>query len=134
MGLPARQEKALDGIESALRASDPKLAAFYATFTRLTRGEEMPRIEQLRDRASRLLAGLRRFAGVVIGTLLLRRKPRQRSAVLFLPLALAVVAMSFVVNSRAGYLPRCTDAKPVAAAGSPARGKPCTASRVSERH
>jgi hypothetical protein len=133
VGLPARQEKALEGIESTLRASDPKLAALYATFTRLTSCEEMPRAEQLRHRAGRLLARVRRFAGAVVATLLLRRKPRQRSAVLFFPLALAVVAMSFV-SVRPSSAPGCAGVKSVAAAGNPARGKLCTVSRVSYRH
>jgi hypothetical protein len=127
VGLPARQVKALEDIENALRASDPKLAALYTTFTRLTSGEEMPRIEQLRHRASRLLAQLRRFAAVVIATLTFRRAPRQRSAVLFFPLALAVLAMSFLAAVRPSASPGCTNVKPVAAVGTPPRGRLCPA-------
>ncbi len=133
MGLSARQERALEDIEKALRASDPKLAALYVTFTRLTASEEMPRIEQLRHRAGRLFAALRRLASVVVATLLLRRKPRQRSAVLFFPLALAVVAMSFV-SVRPSSSSGCTGVKSVAAAKNPAHGRLCAASRVSYQH
>lgn len=127
MGLPARQVKALADIESELRASDPKLAALYATFTRLTSGEEMPRIEQLRHRASRMLARLGRFARIVVATLTFRRAPRQRSAVLFFPVALAVLAMSVVAAVRPSSSPTCTNARTVAAVGNPPRGRLCTA-------
>jgi Protein of unknown function (DUF3040) len=133
VGLSARQERALEDIESALRASDPKLAALYTTFTRLASGEEMPRVEQLRYRAGRMLGGLRRFACVVLATVLLRRKPHQRSAVLFFPLALTVVAMSFV-SVRPSSSPGCTGVKSVAAAKNPARSRLCPPNRLSYQH
>jgi hypothetical protein len=107
VGLPARQEKVLESIETELRESDPKLAGLYATFTRLTTGEEMPKFEQLRRRAGRVLASLRRFPIVLIGALLLRRH-RQRSVVLFLPLALAVVSATILLAVRSGTSPGCT--------------------------
>ena len=47
MSLPARQERTLSGIENALRACEPRMASRFAIFTRLTRGEELPRTEQL---------------------------------------------------------------------------------------
>jgi hypothetical protein len=47
MSLPACQERILSGIESALRACEPRLSARFAIFTRLTSGEELPRTEQL---------------------------------------------------------------------------------------
>ena len=43
MGLPVRQRRVLERIESTLRGSDPKLAALYAIFARLNRDEEMER-------------------------------------------------------------------------------------------
>ena len=58
MGLPVRQRRVLEEIESALKGSDPKLAALYAIFARLNRDEEMPRIEELRHRALATLARL----------------------------------------------------------------------------
>ena len=39
MSLPACQQRALDRMDSALRASEPHLAAMYATFGRLNAGE-----------------------------------------------------------------------------------------------
>lgn len=47
MGLPAGQQRALDGIEDALQACEPRLAARFDVFTRLTHGEDFPRPEQL---------------------------------------------------------------------------------------
>jgi hypothetical protein len=39
MSLPARQQRVLDMIEGVLQASEPKLAAMFAMFARLTGGE-----------------------------------------------------------------------------------------------
>jgi hypothetical protein len=47
MPLPACQERILRGMETALRAREPRLASKFAIFTRLTRNEEIPRTEQL---------------------------------------------------------------------------------------
>jgi hypothetical protein len=47
MSLPACQERILGGIERALRTAEPRLASRFAMFTRLTRDEELPSIEQL---------------------------------------------------------------------------------------
>jgi hypothetical protein len=54
MGLPARQRRRLENIEHKLRSSDPRLAAMFSIFGRLTRDEDMPRIEELRHRAAML--------------------------------------------------------------------------------
>src|ERR1700722_19217919 len=102
MGLPARQRRVLGRIEGALRGSDPKLAALYSIFARLTREEEMPRIEQLRHRVVVLLASARR-------RLTIRRRrpsfgwlvPRQRAALLF-PLALVLAAGAIVPAGKVG--------------------------------
>jgi hypothetical protein len=47
MSLPATQQRELDGIAEALRASEPRLASMFAAFTRLNRTEAWPRREQL---------------------------------------------------------------------------------------
>jgi hypothetical protein len=47
MGLPACQQRVLDGIADALRASEPRLAAKFAIFTRLCKNEAPPWREQL---------------------------------------------------------------------------------------
>jgi hypothetical protein len=50
MSLPASEARALTSIEQALLSRDPRLKSLFAIFTRLTRYEAMPAIEQLRRR------------------------------------------------------------------------------------
>jgi len=47
MSLPDGQERILSGIETALRACEPRLASRFAIFTRLNRDEQLPRREQI---------------------------------------------------------------------------------------
>jgi hypothetical protein len=47
MSLPARQERVLGRIEHSLHASEPDLTSMFAIFTKLTRDEDMPRLEAL---------------------------------------------------------------------------------------
>jgi hypothetical protein len=47
MGLPAGQQRTLDTIEEALRTAEPRLAAMFSIFTRLTGNEARPHREQL---------------------------------------------------------------------------------------
>jgi hypothetical protein len=47
MSLPACQQRVLDRIEHSLHACDPRLRAMFAIFTKLTKEEEMPRLEKL---------------------------------------------------------------------------------------
>jgi hypothetical protein len=123
MGLPVRQRRVLERIEIALRGSDPKLVALFAIFARLTRDEEMPRIEQMRHRALLMLAGLRlRLAGLR-SRLHIRLMPRQR-AVLFFPLAIALTVTSIVFAARSSSN-MCTPASSVATAkGVPGKAIP----------
>jgi hypothetical protein len=123
MGLPVRQRKVLERIENALRGSDPKLAALYAIFARLTRDEEMPRVEQLRHRALLVLAWLRLIPAAIGSRLHFRLLPRQR-AVLFFPLAiaLAVTSIVFAARSSSGM---CTPTKSVAATKTVAKTDLC---------
>ena len=114
MGLPARQRRVLDRIEGALRGSDPRLAALYAIFARLTRDEEIPRIEQLRHRAVLLAWRLRyrllSFLSRVFGRLV----PRHRAAIFF-PLAIALAVTSIVFAAMATPGSSCTPVSPMAA-------------------
>src|SRR6476620_3375907 len=54
MALPACQQRALDRMEGALRASEPQLASMYAIFGRLNAGEPIG-MEQLARKRLRLL-------------------------------------------------------------------------------
>jgi hypothetical protein len=47
VGLPAAQQRVLDTIENALRASEPRLSAMYSIFTRLAKNDARPLREQL---------------------------------------------------------------------------------------
>ncbi len=47
MSLPAAQQRILDGIADGLRRSEPRLAAMYATFTRMCGSEGPPSRERL---------------------------------------------------------------------------------------
>jgi hypothetical protein len=126
VGLPARQVKVLEYIECELQASDPKLAALYATFARLAGDEELPRIEELRHRVSQWLARLRYFAGRILSLLRFRRTRRARSAVLFFPLALAVLATSITLAVRSSSSPACSAVKSVATARNPGKTRQCS--------
>jgi hypothetical protein len=53
MSLPARQERELELIEGALEASEPRLAALFAMFNRLAKGERPVSEERVRSRAWR---------------------------------------------------------------------------------
>ncbi len=121
MGLPVRQRRVLQRIDSALRGSDPKLAAIYAIFARLNRDEDMPRAEQLRHRALLVLARLRLIPLAIGRRLHIRLVPRQRAVLLFpLAVALAVASIVFAVRSSSGT---CTPVKSVAATNTTAKAK-----------
>jgi hypothetical protein len=152
MGLPARQRRRLENIEHKLHSSDPRLAAMFAIFGRLTRDEDMPRIEELRHRAAMLalrmrmwlaavwsrLTFARRRAGVpvAVGARAGQRARRQavgraggqarrwRPMALFFPLALLLMSLSIFVAAKFGSAPRCVAATAVATAKLHPRGKP----------
>ncbi|HEY7142923.1 MAG TPA: hypothetical protein VH637_01630 [Streptosporangiaceae bacterium] len=58
MSLPTRQQQALNQIERAIQARDPRLSALFATFGRLNAREAMPVFEQLTSRVSKLIRPL----------------------------------------------------------------------------
>ncbi len=53
MSLPAAQQRVLDGMAEALRDSEPRMAAMFAIFTRLSGSEVAPGREQLAPRTVR---------------------------------------------------------------------------------
>ena len=126
MSLPARERRVLEHIEMSLQSSDPKLTALYALFCRLTADEDIPPREQLRRRvfvlgsqlrlrlyglSACLRRGLRRLAAVRR----IRLVPRQ-PALLFFPLALAILVASMFFAVRAGSGGRCLPVRQAAAA------------------
>ena len=126
MGLPARQRRVLERIESALRGSDPKLTALYAIFARLNRDEEMPRIEQLRHSALAAFARLGVMRAAIAARLHVRLAPRQRAA-LFFPLAIAVAVTSIVFAARSNSGSGCVPVKTIAASKDLATSRLCRA-------
>lgn len=113
MGLPGRQRKVLDTIETALRGSDPKLVALYAMFARLTAGETIPGFEQLRYTARMLLGGLLRGFGRWIRRAFGMLDLRRRAAIMF-PLALVAAIITVVFTVRVSPGSSCTAVSPVA--------------------
>jgi hypothetical protein len=124
MGLPARQRRRLERIENALRGSDPRLAALYAIFARLTTDEEMPRIEQLRHGLRAAFTRLRSTPGALGTRLRFRLVPRQRAVLLF-PLALALAIVSIVFAARSSDGSNCVPVQSVAASKYVATSKLC---------
>jgi hypothetical protein len=113
MSLPVSEKRALTGIEQRLLYRDPRLTSLFGIFTRLTRHEAMPTIEQL------------------------RRKRWQPSAGAAILLAIALVVGAIVIGSLTATS-GCGPAQPSAStATQPAAGAPsalhpgCSATPVS---
>src|SRR5258708_28715645 len=98
MGLPASQRRILERIENALRGSDPRLAALFSIFTRLNRGEEMPRAEQLRARAGIIMARLG-YRLASFSRWFGPPSPARLRTALFFPIALALLASPLAVGA-----------------------------------
>jgi hypothetical protein len=122
MGLPARQRRVLDRTEDAIRGTDPRLAAMFAIFGRLTQDEEMPHAEQLRHRAAITALRLRLWFGTSRRGGRRRIRPRLPLALLF-PAALLIMTVTIVVVARFGGAPKCAATMPAAAAKPHPRGK-----------
>ncbi len=108
MGLPASQIRVLAKIENAVQASDPRLTSQFAIFNRLSRGEQMPGVEQVpaRPRHQR-------------GT----RRPSWLGATLFCALAVVALASTFIMAAASSGSSRCP-AGPACAAQPGANHRP----------
>jgi hypothetical protein len=126
MGLPARQRRMLGRIEIALRGSDPRLAALYSIFARLTRDEEIPRIEQLRHGIARAIVRIRLWLAGLGPAAVRRLIPRRRAFLLF-PVAIGLTVAAIVFAALSSPAPNCSPILPATAAtGAHATsGKPC---------
>ncbi len=85
MSLPISQQRILDRIEHGLRTHDSRLTSMFATFTRLTRLDEMPEVEQLKPG--------RRKASARTG-----RRGAQVRWIAFVPVALVAVLSAVVIG------------------------------------
>jgi hypothetical protein len=131
MGLPASQRRVLRRAEVALEHSDPRLAALFCLFTKLSSGERMPRTEDVHGRAVTVLA-LRPF-GAFRGWLAFPRRARLRAA-LFLPVALGLVASALLVGSSFASSSKCTQALRISrsayASSGPKRPRPACPPKI----
>jgi hypothetical protein len=123
MTLPASQQRVLERIENRLRDSDPRLTALFVIFTRLTRDEEMPGIEELRARLARLrawvswhTAPVRRIAG---------RRSERIQAIVFFPVALAAMACALLIGAGSPNGQRCGPALKAPAAELIVKARQC---------
>lgn len=96
MSLPTRQQRTLDQIEKAFQARDPRIAALFAMFARLTRHEAMPALETLGNQASRFLRP------VVLVPLLVLVLAGTVAGASFLPGARCPAQAGHVTHSQAG--------------------------------
>jgi len=71
MSLPTRQQQALDKIELALQAADPRLKAMFAIFTRLTSRDAMPTTEAIAAKLPRPMMAISILVVTVLGAVLL---------------------------------------------------------------
>lgn len=110
MGLPASQRKILERIENALRGSDPRLAALFSIFTRLTHDEEMPRIEEIRAKAALFLLRIR-YRLVAFGRWFGAPSRARLRTALFFPVAMACVAGAVLVGAGFPSANRCPAAR-----------------------
>lgn len=111
MGLPARQRRILDRTEGVLRRSDPKLAMLFSTFGRLTQDEAMPCREAVKHGTARALAWVRGIPSVRLRRSRLRAQP----GLLFLPLALILLAGMITLAAITSTGSPCTGGRQAAA-------------------
>lgn len=98
MSLPAAQQRVLNGIAEAMRASEPRLVSMFAMFTRLTRNEAAPGREQLPRRPVRdFLSVLAIWRPVrAVGS---RRSARWRRALRLAQLAMGVALVGLLIGA-----------------------------------
>jgi hypothetical protein len=93
MSLPTGQQRVLERIEGRLAESDPRLVSLFTIFTRLTRAENMPWIEQIRARPVAYRIG--RIGAWFRGA---GRRPAARvRAMLLFPAALTAMACALTI-------------------------------------
>ena len=105
MGLPVGQQRILDGIADALRASEPRLASMFAIFTRLTSNEPQPGQEQLggHGRCATVLSFLSRVPGWRSGAGL--------RLLVFAQVAIALVLLVVLVGLNTRSPARCSSVR-----------------------
>jgi hypothetical protein len=99
VSLPASQQRILNKIETVLRDSDPWLASLFSIFGKLTKDEDMPRVEEVKARLAKL------------GAWIVRQRIPQPSdrmkAIFFFPAALATVTCALLIGASGPAAQRC---------------------------
>ena len=72
MGLPMGERRKLRKIERAIARTEPRLTAMFSMFSCLNRVDDMPRLEQVRNRVIRRAARARRAVTLKTNTALAR--------------------------------------------------------------
>jgi len=100
MSLSARDRHALNAIREGLAGSDPDLASFLSTFSRLTADEEMPPREQIRPRWYLIRSTGRHRAGRGTRSLGRRVGPARMMMLAWLVVAVTLVSVAVVLSNR----------------------------------
>ena len=132
MSLPARQQRVLGRIEHSLHADDPRLRSMFATFTKLTRGQQMPRLELLEPRSWlrrywRQRLTRRRREGRAASSAGSTNAPGVRMrAILLVPVMLAALAAAVFLGLGGRTVSGCEPAaRPQHSASAPGRPRAC---------
>jgi hypothetical protein len=136
MSLPARQQRVLGRIEHSLRTGDPRLRSMFATFTKLTRGQQMPRLEQLESRSwplrswRQLLTRRRREGRAASGAGSTYAPGVRMRAILLVPVMLAALAAAVFLGLGGRTVSGCEPtARPQHSASEPGRPRACLPAR-----
>jgi hypothetical protein len=132
VSLPARQQRVLDRIERRLVVSDPLLHSWFVMFTRLTRDEDMPRIEEVRARLTRFGGWISRRTAPVR-----RRVPRlspRVKAIVFFPVALAAMVGTLIIGASGPAMQRCASTVRYPAAELVVKARQCRLNQLSMVH
>jgi hypothetical protein len=105
VSLPASQQRILNKIETVLRDSDPWLASLFSIFGKLTKDEDMPRVEEVKARLAKLGAWIARRTAPVRQRI---PQPSDRmKAIFFFPAALATVTCALLIGASGPAAQRC---------------------------
>jgi hypothetical protein len=113
VSLSPREEEALASIGDQLTRTDPDLAAFLASFSRLAEGEHMPLREAVRRRSHRLAR--RRHCAKKHSRRQFGHRPFQRlgigpaAALLWVVISVMLITIAITFNSRGGSRTDCTE-------------------------
>jgi hypothetical protein len=131
MSLPARQERVLGQIEHSLDAGDPRLRSMFATFTKLTTGQQMPGLEQLESRSWPLrywrqrLTRRRREGRAASGAGPAYAPGVRMRAILLVPVMLAALAAAVFLGLGGRTVSGCEPAARPHSASAPGRPRAC---------